>query len=203
MPAGEAIAKYHEALARGTLLSGCPRPTLRPGRIFLGAPARGPIEAHLTIVFDRTGRRARHPRQDRPGHRQRRQTAPTATQRHHRHQRHQPDLPDPRSPAPKLKSWPTPPIRPATTGHEDESTEFQAELSGATKTVNRDLEAKARALAGPNGLHHQPDRRHCRVRHRRLPPAVAHREELPDVPNTICRPGRSTTTSVSTRSQPT
>jgi len=31
------------------------------------------------------------------------------------------------------------------------------------------------------GLHHQPDRRHCRVRHRRLPPAVAHREELPDV----------------------
>ena len=29
-------------------------------------------------------------------------------------------------------------------------------LAGATKTVNRDLEAKTRALAGPEGLHHQP-----------------------------------------------
>ena len=55
------------------------------------------------------------------------------------------------------------------------------ELSGATKSVNRDLEAKALCPGRAEGLHHQPDRRHCRVRHRRLPPAVAHREELPHV----------------------
>ena len=30
------------------------------------------------------------------------------------------------------------------------------QLTGATKTVNRDLEAKTRALAGLEGLHHQP-----------------------------------------------
>ena len=34
------------------------------------------------------------------------------------------------------------------------------------------------------------------VRHRRLPPAVAHREELPDVQTQTCKPGRSTTTPV-------
>ena len=54
-------------------------------------------------------------------------------------------------------------------------------LTGATKSVNRELEAKTRALAGLEGLHHQPDRPARRVRHRRLSPAVAHREGLPDV----------------------
>jgi hypothetical protein len=32
-----------------------------------------------------------------------------------------------------------------------------------------------------DGLHHEPDHRVRRLRDRRLPPAVAHREELPDV----------------------
>ena len=32
-------------------------------------------------------------------------------------------------------------------------------LTGATKSVNRDLEAKTRGLAGLEGLHHQPHRR--------------------------------------------
>ena len=54
-------------------------------------------------------------------------------------------------------------------------------LTGATKTVNRELEAKNRALAGWKGYTTNltgPDRG---VRHRRLPPAVAYREEFPDV----------------------
>jgi hypothetical protein len=56
-------------------------------------------------------------------------------------------------------------------------------LTGATKSVNRALEAKARALAGGQGVRHQPARRRLRrlVRDRRLPPAVADREVVPDV----------------------
>ncbi len=49
-------------------------------------------------------------------------------------------------------------------------------LTGATKSVNRDLEAKTRGAGRLEGLHHQPDRPDRGVRHRRLPPAVAHRE---------------------------
>jgi len=52
---------------------------------------------------------------------------------------------------------------------------------GARKSVNRELEAKTRALAGWKGLHHQPRRPARRLRHRRLPPALAHREGLSDV----------------------
>ena len=62
------------------------------------------------------------------------------------------------------------------------------QLTGATKSINRDLEAKARALAGLKGYItnlRSPDRR---VRDRRLPPAVADREELPDVQARPARP---------------
>ena len=61
------------------------------------------------------------------------------------------------------------------------------QLSGGTRTVNRALEAKARALAGPEGIRHQPGRlpgRHPgdrRVRDRRLPPAVPDRKVVSDV----------------------
>ena len=54
-------------------------------------------------------------------------------------------------------------------------------LTGATKSVNRELEAKTRGAGRVEGLHHQPHRPVRGVRHRRLPPAVAHREGLPDV----------------------
>ena len=73
------------------------------------------------------------------------------------------------------------------------------QLSGGTRSVNRDLEEKARALAGPEGLHHQPaglpgrHPGHRGVRDRRLPPALPDREILPDVQVATCRPGRSTT----------
>ena len=69
-------------------------------------------------------------------------------------------------------------------------------LSGGTRAVNRELEEKARALAGPEGLCHQPaglPRRHARdrgVRDRRLPPAVPGREELPDVQARPAGPAR-------------
>ena len=61
------------------------------------------------------------------------------------------------------------------------------QLAGATKTVNRDLEAKARALAGLKGYVtnlEAPDRG---VRDGRLPPAVADREELPHVQDRSAR----------------
>jgi hypothetical protein len=60
-------------------------------------------------------------------------------------------------------------------------------LAGADKSVNRTLEAKARALAGVEGLHHQPRHLpgrhtgHRRVRDRRLPPAVPDRGLVPHV----------------------
>ena len=75
-------------------------------------------------------------------------------------------------------------------------------LTGATKSVNRELEAKTRALGRLEGLHHQPGRPDPGVRHRRLPPAVAHREEPSACPSTTCRPARSTTTPAN-RSKPT
>ena len=54
-------------------------------------------------------------------------------------------------------------------------------LTGATKSVNRDLEAKARGLAGLKGYTTNLTSQTAGVRHRRLPPALAHREELPHV----------------------
>ena len=54
-------------------------------------------------------------------------------------------------------------------------------LTGATKTVNRELEAKTRALAGWKGYTTNLTGQILGVRHRRLPPALAHREGLPDV----------------------
>ncbi|GAA5118949.1 hypothetical protein GCM10023320_23870 [Pseudonocardia adelaidensis] len=60
-------------------------------------------------------------------------------------------------------------------------------LVGADKSVNRTLEAKARALAGWKGLHHQSHRlprwhtRDSRVRHQRLPPALPDRGLVPHV----------------------
>ena len=75
-------------------------------------------------------------------------------------------------------------------------------LTGGTKTVNRDLEAKARALAGLEGLRHQP----------RTPTAEyvigayhqlwQHRAQPSGCPNPTSAPGRSTTTNA-TRSTPT
>jgi hypothetical protein len=61
------------------------------------------------------------------------------------------------------------------------------QLSGGTRSVNRALEAKARALAGLKGyvtnLQACPDGtpRHRAVRDRRLPPAVPDREVVPNV----------------------
>ena len=55
------------------------------------------------------------------------------------------------------------------------------QLTGATKTINRDLEAKTRALAGLKGYVTNLRSPDPGVRARRLPPAVADREELPDV----------------------
>jgi hypothetical protein len=59
-------------------------------------------------------------------------------------------------------------------------------LTGAIKSINRDLEAKTRRLAGWRAgglerLHHQAHHRVRRLRDRRLPPALANREELPHV----------------------
>jgi hypothetical protein len=55
------------------------------------------------------------------------------------------------------------------------------QLTGATKTINRELEAKTRALAGFKGLRHQPGSADPGIRARGLPPTVEDREELPDV----------------------
>jgi hypothetical protein len=60
-------------------------------------------------------------------------------------------------------------------------------LTGATKTVNRELEAKARALAGIKGYLTNLADPNARAGHRGLPPAVPDREELPDGQ---IRPGR-------------
>ena len=61
------------------------------------------------------------------------------------------------------------------------------QLSGATKSINRQLEAKARALAGLKGYVTNLEARPL-IRDGRLPPALADREELPDVQ---VRPSRS------------
>ena len=50
-----------------------------------------------------------------------------------------------------------------------------------TKSVNRDAGGQDPGAGRLEGIHHQPHRQPAGVRHRRLPPAVAHREELPDV----------------------
>ena len=81
-------------------------------------------------------------------------------------------------------------------------------LSGGTRTVNRELEDKARALAGLKGyvtnLRACPDGTPVTrgVRDRRLPPAVPDREVDSGWPRATCRPGRSTTANA-TRSKPT
>ena len=54
-------------------------------------------------------------------------------------------------------------------------------LSGATRSINRDLEKRARTLAGWIGLRHQPAQPRPRDSHQRLPPPVQHREVLPHV----------------------
>ncbi len=61
-------------------------------------------------------------------------------------------------------------------------------LTGGTKTVNRDLETKARALAGIKGYVTNIANPDARVRDRRLPPALAHREVVPDVQARPARP---------------
>jgi hypothetical protein len=53
--------------------------------------------------------------------------------------------------------------------------------TGATKSINRDLEAKTRRLAGWKGYTTNLTHRVRRLRDRRLPPALANREELPHV----------------------
>jgi hypothetical protein len=65
-------------------------------------------------------------------------------------------------------------------------------LAGATKAVNRDLEAKTGRLAGWKGYTTNLTTESGRLRDRCVSPALAHREELPHVQtNTICRHGRS------------
>ena len=68
-------------------------------------------------------------------------------------------------------------------------------LTGGTRTVNRDLEAKVQGPGRLEAVRHQP-RRHPRVRDRRLPPAVARRALLPDVQT---RPAGPTDLSPQTR----
>ena len=73
------------------------------------------------------------------------------------------------------------------------------QLSGGTRSVNRELEDKARALAGLKGyvtnLRACPGRHpgHSGVRDRRLPPAVPDREVIPDGQKRPAGPARSTT----------
>jgi hypothetical protein len=78
------------------------------------------------------------------------------------------------------------------------------QLTGATKTVNRTLEAKARALAGLKGyvtnLQVCPDR--TPVTAQFVIDAYHRLRSRSGCPNTTCRPGRSTTTNAS-RSRPT
>lgn len=61
------------------------------------------------------------------------------------------------------------------------------QLTGATKSVNRELEAKNAGAVRVEGLHHQPDLQQRRLRNRGLSPALARGEEFPDVQ---ARPGR-------------
>ena len=69
------------------------------------------------------------------------------------------------------------------------------QLSGGTKSVNRELEDKARSPGRDQGLRHQPaglPRRHARhrgVRDRRLPPALPDRDAPSGWPKATCRPG--------------
>ena len=67
-------------------------------------------------------------------------------------------------------------------------------LAGGQNSVNRELEAKARRLRRPQGLHHQPrglpgrHPGHGRVRDRLLPPVVAHRDGLSQLAKGRCGP---------------
>lgn len=74
-------------------------------------------------------------------------------------------------------------------------------LSGATRSINRDLEKRARTLAGWIGLRHQPAQPRPRPRprdsHQRLPPPVQHREVLCACPSPTCEHAPSTTTRAS------
>lgn len=55
------------------------------------------------------------------------------------------------------------------------------QLTGATKSVNRTLGSQGTRPCRPQRLRHQPPGRHRRVRDRRLPPTVPHREVVPNV----------------------
>jgi len=69
-------------------------------------------------------------------------------------------------------------------------------VTGESRSVNRELKGQGPRVGRGQGLHAQPDRPECRVRHRRLSPVVAHREGVPDVQ---ARPGRPTDLSPQTR----
>jgi Transposase DDE domain len=76
------------------------------------------------------------------------------------------------------------------------------QLSGATKSVNRSLEAKTRALAGWKGYTTNLVSQPAPFVIDAYPPAVAHRERPSGCPSTTCWPGRSTT-APATPSKPT
>ena len=69
----------------------------------------------------------------------------------------------------------------AVDGHAPVNATGTSSCHRATKSVNRELEAKTRGLAGWKGYTTNLTGREPGVRHRRLSPAVAHREGLPDV----------------------
>ena len=67
-------------------------------------------------------------------------------------------------------------------------------LTGATKSVNRELEAKTRGLAGLEGLHHQPHRADRRSSSSTPTTSCGASRRASACPSTTCRPARSTTT---------
>ena len=69
----------------------------------------------------------------------------------------------------------------AVDGHAPVKRNRYIQLSGATKTVNRTLGGQDPRVGRLEGIHHQPGRPIRNIRHRRLPPALAHREGLPNV----------------------
>ena len=69
----------------------------------------------------------------------------------------------------------------AVDGHAPVKRNRYIQLSGATKSVNRHAGGQDPRPGRVEGIHHQPGRPACTVRDRRLPPAVAHREGVPNV----------------------
>jgi hypothetical protein len=68
-------------------------------------------------------------------------------------------------------------------------------ITGGAKSINWAAGGQGPRAGRAQGLHHQHRQPVAAVRHRCLPPALAHREVVSDVQNTTCSPGRSTTTS--------